>query len=162
MIKDLLMDSQDLIDEYKEINRQSEISNIQIKSLEIYKNESQKAIKIKSEINQNIQILKNLENFERDSKESAYLIWIGSVGVMAIFIMHNIIALFSELYTTHGFLVYGLFALILLFTYLGYIKIKKNHDDKHEIFKKVYIKTKKALNDGIKNSLFRYEELYEK
>jgi amino acid permease len=162
MIKDLLIDSQDLIDEYKEINRQSEISNIQIKSLEISKNESQKALKIKSEINHNIQILKNLENFERDSKESAYLIWIGSVGVMVIFIIHNIIALFSELYTTHSLVVYGSYVLILFFTYIGYVKIKKNHDAKHEIFKRVYVKTKKALNDGIKNSLFRYEELYEK
>lgn len=161
-IKDLLKNSQDLLAEYKEINRQSEISNIQIKTLEISKNDMYKVAKLKKEINQNMQILKNLENFERDSEESAYSIWVGSVGVMMIFVAHNIIALFSELYSTHGYAVYGLYAVILFLTYLGYTRMKKNHDMQHKIFEKVYTQTKKMLDKGFSNSYFAYEEVYEK
>ncbi|OHE12353.1 MAG: hypothetical protein A2525_00850 [Sulfurimonas sp. RIFOXYD12_FULL_36_11] len=162
MIENLLRKDPSLIQEYKEINRQSELSSIQVKELTIHKIDTYKIIKIKKEINQNVQILKNLENFETDSKSSAYSIWIGSVGVMVIFMAHNVIALFSELYTSDSLLVYGLFALILFFTYIGYIKIKKNHDAQHEIFKKVYVRTQNMIEDGLKASNFTYEEVYEK
>lgn len=162
MIETLLRAEPSLIQEYKEINRQSELSSIQVKELSIHKSDTYQITKIKKEINQNIQVLKNLENFETDSKNSAYSIWIGSVGVMVIFMAHNVIALFSELYATHNLLVYGSFALILFFTYVGYVKIKKNHDSQHEIFKKVYVRTQKMIEDGLKASNFTHDEVYEK
>ena len=125
MVENLLRIDPSFIQEYKEINRQSEISNIQVKKLEIKKSDNINIVKLKKEINQNIQTLKNFENFETDSKNSAYSIWIGSVGIMIIFIVHNVVALFSELYSTNSSLVYGSFGLIMLLTYFGYIKIKK-------------------------------------
>ena len=161
MVENLLRIDPSFIQEYKEINRQSEISNIQVKKLEIKKSDNINIVKLKKEINQNIQTLKNFENFETDSKNSAYSIWIGSVGIMIIFIVHNVVALFSELYSTNSSLVYGSFGLIMLLTYLGYIKIKKNHDTKHKIFQEVYTITKKMLEDGIKSSKFTYNEAYE-
>ncbi|MDD3442264.1 MAG: hypothetical protein PHW89_03265 [Sulfurimonas denitrificans] len=162
MVENLLREEPSLLTEYKEINRQSELSSIQVKELVINKNDTYKIIKIKKEINQNIQILKNLENFETDSKNSAYPIWIGSVGVMVIFMAHNVIALFSELYSTHSLLVYGSFALILFFTYFGYIKIKKNHDSQHQLFKKIYVTTQRMIKDGLKASNMDDDEVYEK
>ena len=81
--------------------------------------------------------------------------------IMIIFIVHNVVALFSELYSTNSSLVYGSFGLIMLLTYFGYIKIKKNHDTKHKIFQEVYTITKKMLEDGIKSSKFTYNEAYE-
>ncbi len=161
MVENLLRIDPSFIQEYKEINRQSEISNIQVKKLEIKKSDNINIVKLKKEINQNIQTLKNFENFETDSKNSAYSIWIGSVGIMIIFIVHNVVALFSELYSTNSSLVYGSFGLIMLLTYFGYIKIKKNHDTKHKIFQEVYTITKKMLEDGIKSSKFTYNEAYE-
>ncbi len=162
MIENLLRKDPSLIQEYKEINRQSELSSIQVKELTIHKSDTYQIIKIKKEINQNVQILKNLENFETDSKNSAYAIWIGSIGVTVLFMVHNIIALFSELYTTHTLLVYALFVLILFFTYMGYKKIKKNHDAQHEIFQSVYEKTKKILDFGLGASYFTRDEVYER
>lgn len=161
MVENLLRIDPSFIQEYKEINRQSEISNIQVKKLEIKKSDNINIVKLKKEINQNIQTLKNFENFETDSKNSAYSIWIGSVGIMIIFIVHNVVALFSELYSTNSSLVYGSFGLIMLLTYFGYLKIKKNHDTKHKIFQEVYTITKKMLEDGIKSSKFTYNEAYE-
>ena len=148
MVKNLLKSDSFFTSEYKEINRQSELSSIQIQKVQIKDDETLHVKDFKEGLNENIQTLKNLENFETDSKNSAYLIWIGSIGVMVLFMVHNVIALFSELYTAHETLVYGLYMLILFFTYLGYLKIKKNHDMQHEIFQSVYLKTKKMLKFG--------------
>ena len=160
MVKNLLKSDSFFTSEYKEINRQSELSSIQIQKVQIKDDETLHVKDFKEGLNENIQTLKNLENFETDSKNSAYLIWIGSIGVMVLFMVHNVIALFSELYTAHETLVYGLYMLILFFTYLGYLKIKKNHDMQHEIFHSVYLKTKKMLKFGFQNSYFSYDEVY--
>jgi hypothetical protein len=162
MIEDLLHEDSSLIDEYKEINKHSELSSIHVKLLAIEENDEEKTANLKAEINKNIQILKNLENFETDSKESAYSIWVGSVGVMVIFIAHNFIALFSELYATHAPFVYMFYALILGFTYLGYSKMKINHDNRHLIFQKIHTSTKEMLKNGFNASCFTHGEVYEK
>lgn len=162
MIQELLKADLSLINEYKEINRHSELSSIHVKELTIKEHDNKEATSLKAEINKNIQILKNLENFETDSKESAYSIWIGSVGVMVIFIAHNVIALFSELYTTDAALVYIFYAFILGLTYLGYVKMKINHDNRHLVFQKVHASTKEMLRNGLASSSFTYGEVYEK
>lgn len=162
MIEKLLQEDLSLINEYKEINRHSELSSIHVKELTIKKHDNKEAASLKAEINKNIQILKNLENFETDSKESAYSIWVGSVGVMIMFIAHNVIALFSEFYTTHAAFVYMFYALILGLTYLGYVKMKINHDNRHLFFQKIHASTKEMLVNGFASSSFAYDDVYEK
>lgn len=161
MVQEMLRSHPQLLDEYKEINAQSELSSIHVKKLQICQSDTTEITQAKEQINNNVQILKNFENFERDSKGSAYPIWIGSVGVITIFMAHNFIALFSELYTTHDKSVYLFYASLLGITYLGYIKIKNNHDTKHKIFTDIYIKTKEMINNALKNSYFSYDEIYE-
>lgn len=160
MIESVLRSEPSLMGEYKEINRQSELSSIQIKELIAKEDDMPEVAQRKEEINNNVQILKNLENFEGDSKNSAYPIWIGSVGVMILFMAHNVIALFSELYTTHENAVYLFFGIVLLLTYFGYIKIKNNHDAQHAIFTTTYIKTKEMIENGLKREDFLPQEIY--
>jgi hypothetical protein len=160
-VQEILKSEPHILDDYKEINAQSELSSIHVKKLQIKESDTAEIRDAKEKINSNVQILKNLENFERDSKGSAYPIWIGSLGVMIIFMAHNVIALFSELYTTHAVLVYMFFILILGLTYLGYVKMKINHDNQHLIFKKIYTSTKEMLKIGLKDSLFTYDEVYQ-
>lgn len=162
IIERALIKNPSLIQEYKEINRQSEISSIQVKKLVIKDEDSETIADFKTELNQNIQILKNLENFETDSKNSAYAIWIGSVGVTVLFMVHNIIALFSELYVEAPSLVYGSYIVILYLTYIMYLKIKRNHDAQHGIFQNVYTKTQEMLQYGLEASYFTRDEVYEK
>lgn len=160
-IENILLKNPHYISEYKEINRQSEISSIHVKKLHVKDDEEPHAKTLKDKINDNIQTLKNLENFESDSKNSAYSIWIGSVGVMFVFILHNIIALFTELYSTHATLVYLLFGAILAATYMGYVKIKNNHDAQHLSYQKVYDSTKELIEKGLNLSVFTHNELYD-
>lgn len=160
MIEKLLSEDSYFIKEYKEINTQSEQSSIQVKELIIKDKDASYVRDIKKSINENIQILKNLESFETDSKESAYAIWVGSIGVTVIFMAHNIFGLFSELYTTHPALVFSSYIVMSVFSYYTYIKMKANHDKQHKVYTQVYTTTKKMIEDSIKNSYLKYDEVY--
>lgn len=160
MIEKLLSEDSYFIKEYKEINTQSEQSSIQVKELIIKDKDASYVRDIKKSINENIQILKNLESFETDSKESAYAIWVGSIGVTVIFMAHNIFGLFSELYTTHPALVFSSYIVMSVFSYYTYIKMKANHDKQHKVYTQVYATTKKMIEDSIKNSYLKYDEVY--
>lgn len=159
-IKTILQKDDALLQEYILINRYSELSSIHAKALSIGKNDSEQMIDVKNSINKNVQELKNLENFSVDSKGSAYEIWIGSVGIMLIFMIHNVVALFTELYTTHAEVIYSVFTVIALATYYGYNKIKRNHEVKFEQYKKLYAKTNELIHNACVNQYIKQEELY--
>jgi len=160
-IEELLNRDEYFVSEYKELNRYGELSSVHAKKLEIKDSDASDIKKLKTELNKDVQELRNLENFEVDSKNSAYSIWVGSVGVMVIFMVHNIIALFSELYTTHGAFIYAFYAVILLLSYWGYTKVKSNHERQHEKYKLLHSKTRKLIQKGLENNCFTYEDMYE-
>lgn len=147
--------------EYKNLNRYGELSSVHAKKLDIKEDDNEELKTFKQNLNENVQQLKNLENFEVDSKNSAYSIWIGSVGVMVIFMAHNIVALFSDLYNTHGTLVYISFAIILGFTYWSYRKIKQNHENQHIKYQALHQETRAKIKEGFEKSYITYDELFE-
>lgn len=160
-IEELITNKEYYIWEYKELNRYGELSSVHAKDLLISNDEEKEVKDFKEKLNDNVQILRNLENFEVDSKNSAYSIWIGSVGVMVIFMAHNIIALFSEYYTTHGTLVYISYVIILGLTYWGYRKAKTNHENQHSNYKTMHKSTRKMIAIGLNNNYFTHEEFYQ-
>jgi hypothetical protein len=160
-VEELITNEEYYIWEYKELNRYGELSSVHAKELSIKDEEIKEEKEFKTYLNENVQKLKNLENFEVDSKNSAYSIWIGSVGVMVIFMEHNIIALFSEYYHTHGGLVYTSYAIILGFTYWGYKKIKNNHENQHLSYNILHKRTREMIKDGLEKKYFTYEEFFE-
>lgn len=160
-IEELLEQDEYFIWEYKELNRYGELSSVHAKTLEISENEEKEQKELKNKLNENVQKLRNIEMFEVDSKNSAYSIWIGSGGVMVIFMMHNIIALFSELYRTHGTLVYISYAIVLGFTYWMYRKAKNNHEDQHVNYKKLHKETRELIKNGFAKNYFTHEEFYQ-
>ncbi len=160
-IEKLITQKEYYIWEYKELNRYGELSSVHAQKLTIADSEEDEVKRFKTDLNEKVQELKNLENFEVDSKNSAYSIWIGSVGVMVIFMAHNIIALFSELYTTHGTLVYISYAIILGLTYWGYKRAKQNHEDQHAKYKVLLSNTREHIKTGLNKEYFTYEEFYQ-
>ncbi len=161
MIEELITNNEYYVNEYKELNRYGELSSVHAKELIIDENESDEIKTFKAALNDNVQQLRNLENFEVDSKNSAYSIWIGSAGVMIIFMAHNIVALFSELYHTHGGLVYGSFAIILGLTYWAYRKVKLNHEEQHKRYKLLHKETRAMIKEGLEKGYFSHEEFFE-
>ena len=159
-IENLLENNKKYIQDYKDVNRYSELSSIQALELNINEEDDKTCQEVKSEINEKVEKLKALENFSVDSTYSAYEIWIGSAGVMVIFMTHNIIALFSELYNTHGTYVYLSFSIILGLTFWGYIKIKKNHEKQHNLYNILYEKTQNIIETAFSNKYITKVELY--
>jgi len=159
-IGNILSNDKKYIQDYKDINRYSELSSIQALELEISSNDDTACKEVKSDINEKVGKLKALENFSVDSTYSAYEIWIGSAGIMVIFMTHNIIALFSELYNTHGIYVYLSFAVILGLTFWSYIKIKKNHEKQHGLYNILYEKTENIIANAFSNKYITKAELY--
>jgi len=160
-IEELITKKEYYIWEYKELNRYGELTSVHAKKLSINDNEEEIKKSFKEKLNDYVQQLRNLEMFEVDSKNSAYSIWIGSVGVMVIFMAHNLIALFSEYYTTHSTLVYIGYAGILGFTYWAYKKAKQNHENQHAKYKVLLDDTRKMVKDGLDNKYFTFDEFYE-
>lgn len=159
-IKTILQKDESFVQEYILINRYSELSSIHAKALDIEEDDTAQVVNVKNIINKNVQELKNLENFSVDSKGSAYEIWIGSVGIMLIFMIHNIVALFTELYTTHSGIIYSSFVFIGVATYYMYRKIKRNHENKFVLYKQLYANTNKLINTACVNGYIKKEDLY--
>ena len=159
-IEELLSSDAKYIQEFKDINRYSELSSIQALELEISQKDEKSCQDAKKEINEKVGKLKALENFSVDSTYSAYEIWIGSAGVMVLFMTHNIIALFSELYNTHGVYVYTSFAAILGLTFWGYVKIKRNHEKQHTLYNSLYEKTQNLIDNAFSKKYITKCELY--
>ncbi len=160
-IENLLNKSEYFILEYKELNRYGELSSVHAKELEVKDSDDEPIKTFKTKLNENVQTLKNIENFEVDSKNSAYSIWIGSVGVMVIFMAHNIVALFSEYYTTHGTFVYIGYGIIMGFTYWAYRKAKDNHENQHLRYKDLHKNTRALIKEGLEKNYFTYDEFYQ-
>jgi len=160
-IEKLLEDKEYFVWEYKELNRYGELSSVHAKKLELKEDDAEEVKTFKEKLNEKVQMLRNLEMFEVDSKNSAYSIWIGSVGVMVIFMMHNIIALFSELYTTDSTGVYTSYAAVMALTYWAYRKAKTNHENQHAKYKVLLNDARALISQGIENKYFSYEEFYE-
>jgi len=135
--------------EYKNLNRYGELSSVHAKKLDIKDDDSDDLKSFKTKLNDNVQKLKNLENFEVDSKNSSYSIWIGSVGVMIIFMVHNFAALFSDLYNTHAPFVYGSYVIILALTYWGYKKVKQNHENQYARYTLLHKKTRAMITNTL-------------
>jgi len=160
-IENLIINDEYYIWEYKELNRYGELSSVHAKKLEIKEDEASESKTFKEKINEKVQSLRNLEMFEVDSKNSAYSIWIGSVGVMVIFMMHNIIALFSEYYTSHGEIVYSSYALVLALTYWAYRKAKANHENQHAKYKVLLDEARVLIANGLSHKYYTFDEMYE-
>lgn len=160
-IENILVEKEYYLWEYKELNRYGELSSVHAKNLDIKENDNEEAKVFKSDLNKKVQTLRNIENFEVNSKNSAYSIWVGSVGVMVIFMAHNVIALFSEIYTTHGSYVYTGYAVVLGLTYWAYRKVKDNHELQHEKYIVLHKETRELITLGLANNYFTYDEFYE-
>ncbi len=159
-ILELLQKHSHFLDSYKELNTQSEISNIQIKEQPIGENDSEECKKIKSIINQNIPKLIALEAFEKPADTMVYVVWIGSLVAFLIFVMHNLIVLYTWWYEDYKWEVFTSYGLIIAAGVWFYKRSLKKHAQKHQIFQKLYKETKSAITEGIKEGCFSEEEIF--
>ena len=159
-ILDLLHKHPRFLDDYKDLNTQSEISNIQIKEQPIDQNDSQECKEYKKIINKNIPELVALEAFEKPADSMIYTVWIGSLVAFLIFVVHNLIVLYTFWYEHYKYYVFGSYAFIIAGGYLYYKKMIKKHQMKHQKFLELRDETKEAIQKGIAKGCFSEEQIY--
>jgi hypothetical protein len=148
------------LDSYKELNTQSEISNIQIKEQPLLKQDPQECKAIKTTINENIPKLIALEAFEKPADTMIYVVWIGSLVAFLIFVVHNLVVLYTWWYEDYDLAVFASYALLIGLGVWYYKRSLKKHEKKHREFLEIYRETKEAIEKGLKSGCIKEEELY--
>ena len=160
-VLELLHKHPKFLEDYKELNTQSEISNIQIKEQPISKDDTQECKKYKAIINKNIPELIALEAFEKPADSMIYTVWIGSLVAFLIFVVHNLIVLYTFWYEHYKYYVFASYGILIVGGYLYYKKMIKKHQIKHQKFLTLRDETKDAIQKGLSAGCFKEEDIYE-
>jgi len=159
-IVSLLKKHPNFLDDYKELNTQSEISNIQIKEQAIFSEDSSRCQELKATINQNIPKLIALEAFEKEADRMIYTVWIGSLVAFLIFVVHNLVALYTWWYEDYKFAVFASYLALIAGGFWYYKRSINKHQKKHEEYQHLYTTTKAAIEEGLKSGCFKEEDIY--
>lgn len=153
--------AQKYLDKYRQLNRESEISNIHLKELVINELDDLGCLEIKGKINENANRLRALEKYGANAKDSAYSIWVGSLAVFVIFMIHNYFGLFTNVYDSYPMVIFGSYLLVIVWALRFYFKTMKNHDAKHQIYTSTYAETQKLIQEGLKFNCFLKKDIFE-
>ncbi len=160
-ILELLQKHSRFLESYKELNTQSEISNIQIREQSILESDNEECKQIKSTINQNIPRLLALEAFEKEADSMVYVVWIGSLVAFLIFVVHNLVVLYTWWYEDYKWAVFASYGMLIALGVWYYKRSLAKHAKKHQEYLYIYNETKNAINKGLQSGCLKEEELYD-
>ena len=159
-IEKLIIEDKYYVTEYKDLNRWGELTSVHIKPLEIKKNDSAEAKDAKQKINGKIDYLVLGEEYEVPSKKVIYAAWTGFLLLPSIYVIDNMVRMFTTWYITHSEYVYLSFFVVFILCIWGYFKVVGNHTRQHE----QYIQTQTEIRDivkmGLKKGYFSHNEIY--
>jgi len=148
------------LEKYRQFNRESDISNIQLKTLPLSEGEDPDCHRIKEMINRNGDRLRALEKYGARAKDSAYSIWIGSLAVFVIFMIHNYFGLFTNVYDSYPLVIFGAYLMVIIVAFRLYFRTMKNHEEKHRVYASIYSETRHLIREGLKRGCFGEDDLY--
>ena len=161
-IEKLVLEDLYYITEYKDLNRWGELTSIHIKNLEIKDTDSSETISLKEKINEDMTFLKNREEYEVPSKDGIYLSWTGFIALPSIYVIDNMVRLFTDLYKDNNELsVYMSFVIVLILSAWGYLKVSRSHKRLHQQYIQTQKEMRKLIALGIEKEYFTLYEVYE-
>ncbi len=161
-IEKLVLEDSYYITEYKDLNRWGELTSIHIKELEINDADSSESISLKEKINEDMRFLKNREEYEVPSKNGIYLAWTGFIALPSIYVIDNMVRLFTDLYKDNNELsVYMSFVIVILLSAWGYLKVSRSHKQLHQKYIQTQNEMRKLISLGIEKDYFSIYEVYE-
>ena len=150
------------IKEYKDLNRWGELSSVHIHELKINKSDSEKAKYSKEQINTNVKYLRNAEEYEVASKDAIYMAWTGFIALPAIYVIDNMVRLFTDIYKDgNENSVYISFIIVMVLSIWAYLKVKKNHSYQHQKYLQTQVETRELVKNGLEDAYFSFDEIYE-
>ncbi len=143
-ILDILKQDSSILESYKQINLEYNLSNIHLKNIDtdnIPKQCKDKAIKI----NQNLDKLRDIEKYTLDFEQSSTLVIIFSIEFFVLFSVQYFIVLLDL--KEWQWWIYALFALSIVIAWLYAKKIKQKYRINSLIFEDLYDKTLDMIKD---------------
>jgi len=142
-IIEVLKTHPEILEEYKQLNVEYNLSNIHIRDIDLDKvDESCK--KEAKEINENLKLLKELEPYTLDFEQSSTLVIIFSVEFFVLFSVQYFIVLLNL--KTLQWYIYSLFALSIVAAWKYATKERNKFKVNKEAFEKIYEETLQKLS----------------
>ena len=161
-IEDLVLNDSYYISEYKDLNRWGELTSVHLKELEIKDTDSSEAVSLKKTINDDMIFIRNREEYEVPSKDIIYFSWTVFIALPSIYIIDNMVRLFTDLYKNNNEIsVYISFGIVVILSLWGYLKVSRSHKQIHAKYIQKQIEMRKFISIGIKENYFSFSEIYE-
>jgi len=152
----ILQEHPDILNDYKQLNVEYNLSNIHIKDIDIsrLKDECKEEAK---KINKNLSKLRELEKYTLDFAQSSTLVIIFSVEFFVLFSVQYFIVLLNL--KEWQWWIYSFFALSIAIAWWYAKKEKKKYEIYNKVFEVKYDTTLKMLNELEKRGCINKEEL---
>lgn len=161
-IENLVKTDTSYIAEYKDLNRWGELTSIHIKDFEIKDTDTKEAKELKEKINMDMKFLKNREEYQVASKNSIYATWTLSIALPAIYVIDNMVRLFTDIYTSNNEnSVYLSFVIVVILSTWGYLKMSRQHKHQHKKYIQTQQEMRTLIKDGLEKEYFTFDEVYE-
>lgn len=148
------------IEEYKDLNRWGELSSVHIQALKLKEDDSSEAKSIKKEINGAIDYLVLGELYQVPSKKVIHAAWTGFVLLPTLYVIDNMVRMFTTWYISHPNYVYLSFAIVTIACLWGFYKVVQNHSRQHKQYIAKRKKIRALVKEGLEKNYFTHEEIY--
>ena len=157
-IFDIMQKNPQILEEYKQVNVEYNLSNIHIDKVETTNIDKKYHQKIEK-INQNLKKIKEIEKYTLDFEHSSTLVIIFSIEFFVLFSVQYFIVLLDL--KEWQLWIYGLFASSILWAWLYARKQKKLYITNSKKFYKLYDETKILLDELENGNIIKRDDIYE-
>lgn len=155
-IIEIIKTNPQILQDYKQLNVEYNLSNIHLRDIDLDKIESKCKEKAK-QINENLAKLRDIEKYTLDFEQSSTLVIIFSLEFFILFsVQYFIVLLDLKEWQT---LIYGVFASSVLFAWLYAKKERKVYETNNKLFEKIYDETLDILNELEESGCVKKSEL---
>lgn len=156
-IERVLRQNDEILNSYKQLNVEYNLSNIHLKNIDTKELDSE-CQKEADEINKNLDTLKELEPYTLDFEQSSTLVIIFSVEFFVLFSVQYFIVLLDL--KEWQMLIYSIFASSVLIAWWYAKREAKKFETNNKKYEKLYDKTLKLIDKAEKKGCFKKEDLY--
>ena len=142
-ILEIIKDNPQVLEDYKQINVEYNLSNIHLKDIDVESLDSECKEEAKS-INKNLSKLREIEKYTLDFEQSSTLVIIFSLEFFVLFSVQYFIVLLDL--KEWQWWIYALFASSILFAWLYAQKEKKIYAKNSELYEKLYEETLEMIS----------------
>ena len=155
-ILDILQTHPEILEEYKQVNVEYNLSNIHLKDIDL-SNLDDNCKEKAQQVNTNLAELREIEKYTLDFEQSSTLVIIFSIEFFVLFSVQYFIVLLDL--KEWQLWIYSFFALSIVIAYWYANKERKKYAIENERFEKLYVETLELLEELEESNCIKKEDL---